>query len=173
MPMFQLGSAVPKLPPVGMFWIAPTAAVIGDVRLSIGSSIWFGAVVRGDNDPILIGEDSNIQDGCILHSDPGIPLRIGDGVTVGHNAVLHGCDIGDNCLIGMGSIILNGARIGSNCLIGAGTLVTEGKTFPENSVVMGSPGRVVRQMTPEEIAKSAASARSYCAKWRKYKANLV
>jgi len=173
MPNYQLGRRVPTLPAVGTYWIAPSADVIGDVRLSPGASIWFGSVLRGDNEPILVGEDSNIQDGCILHSDPGIPLTIGDQVTVGHNVILHGCVIGGNSLIGMGAIILNGAKIGRDCLIGAGTLITGNKVIPDGSLVVGNPGRIVRQTSAEEIAAIAQSALSYKLKWRRYKAGLA
>ena len=131
-------------------WAAPTADLIGDVRLGDRASVWFGAIIRADNTPILIGEDSNIQDGAIGHSDPGVPLVIGARVTVGHQAILHGCTIADDCLIGMGAKILNGAVIESECLIGAGALVTEGKTFPAGSLIVGVPARVIRQLTDEE-----------------------
>jgi len=168
MTIFTLGDLVPRLPEPATFWVAPTATVIGNVVLSPGSSVWFGAVVRGDNEPILVGAGSNIQDGSVLHSDPGQPLTIGEGVTIGHNVILHGCSIGDNSLVGMGSIILNGARIGRNCLIGAGALVTEGKVFPDGSVVMGSPGKIVRSVTDEEIAGFGRSAQGYHDRWQHY-----
>jgi carbonic anhydrase/acetyltransferase-like protein (isoleucine patch superfamily) len=173
MPVFTLGARSPKVPAKGTFWIAPTASVIGDVDIAPGVSVWFGSVLRGDNEPISIAEDSNVQDGCILHTDPDIPLRIGRGVTVGHNAVLHGCVIADNSLIGMGSVILNGASIGRNCLIGAGTLVTERTAIPDNSVVIGSPGKFVRETSVDEIENIRRSAEVYGLKWRRYKADLV
>jgi carbonic anhydrase/acetyltransferase-like protein (isoleucine patch superfamily) len=173
MTVYKLQELAPSLPAPGSFWIAPTAAVIGAVRLSPGSSVWFGAVLRGDNDPIVVGVDSNIQDGCVLHSDPGQPLTIGDGVTVGHNVILHGCTIGDNSLVGMGSTILNGAQVGRNCLIGAGALITEGKVIPDNSVVMGSPGKIVRAVSADEVAGFARSAQVYRAKWQRYARDLV
>lgn len=171
MPIFALGRAAPLLPKT--CWVAPTAVLIGDIRLSPGSSIWFGAVLRGDNEPISIGIDSNVQDGCVLHSDPGHALTIGAGVTVGHNAILHGCRIGDNSLVGMGSIILNGASIGRSCLIGAGALVTEGKVIPDNSVVMGSPGKIVRQVSEAEAAAFTHSAQGYRDRSQTYRTELV
>jgi carbonic anhydrase/acetyltransferase-like protein (isoleucine patch superfamily) len=172
MGLFKLGETSPALPAAGAAWVAPTAVLIGDVRLAPGASVWFGSILRGDNEPMIIGADSNIQDGCVLHSDPGQRLTVGAGVTVGHAVVLHGCRIGDNSLIGMGSVILNGARIGRDCLVGAGTLITEGKIIPDGSVVMGRPGKVVRQVTPEEQAGFLRSAQSYCANWRRYEVGL-
>lgn len=171
-PAFDLGDISPSLPKAGTCWIAPTAVLIGDVRVSEGASIWFGAVLRGDNEPMMIGEDSNIQDNCVLHSDPGQPLTVGARVTVGHGAVLHGCRVGDGSLIGMGAVVLNGAVIGKNCLIGAGALITERKTIPDNSVVFGSPAKVLRQVSDAESEGLAASAQIYVAKWRRYKAQL-
>ena len=144
MTAYRLGDREPTLPAEGEYWIAPTATVLGRVILKKNASIWFGAVLRGDNDPIVIGENSNIQDNCVLHTDVGQPLTIGDNVTVGHMVMMHGCTVGDGSLIGIGSIVLNGARIGKCCLVGAGALVTEGKEIPDFSVVMGSPGKVVR-----------------------------
>ncbi|MFO1152893.1 MAG: gamma carbonic anhydrase family protein [Rhodospirillales bacterium] len=155
------------------YWIAPTAAVIGKVRLERNASVWWGAVLRGDNELITVGENSNVQDCSVLHTDPGMPLTIGAGVTIGHLVMLHGCTIGDGSLIGIGSVILNGTRIGKNCVIGAKTLLGEGKDIPDNSVVMGSPGRVVRQVTPEMAAHFAEGARHYVANWRRFKAGLV
>jgi carbonic anhydrase/acetyltransferase-like protein (isoleucine patch superfamily) len=141
MNVYDLGAAVPALPADDEYWIAPNAVVLGNVILKKNASIWFGAVVRGDNDPIVIGENSNVQDGSVLHTDVGSPLTIGANVTVGHMVMLHGCAIGDNSLVGIGSIILNGAVIGRNCLIGAGALITEGKVIADNSMVIGAPGR--------------------------------
>ena len=146
---------------------------MGKVTLKKNASIWFGAVLRGDNDPIVIGENSNIQDNSVLHTDVGQPLTIGDNVTVGHMVMMHGCTIGDGSLIGIGAIVLNGARIGRNCLIGAGSLITEGKEIPDNSVVMGSPGKVVRVLTPEQAAGIAMGAAHYVENWKRYKAGLV
>jgi len=169
---FDLGERRPKLPPTGEYWIAPNAVVLGDVELKSNASVWFGAVVRGDNDPIVIGESTNVQDLSVLHNDEGVPLTIGDGVTVGHRAMLHGCTVGDNSLIGIGAVILNGAVIGRNCLIGAQALITEGKAIPDNSLVIGSPGRAVRQLTEAEIGSLRLSAQRYVANWRRYAREL-
>ena len=172
MTVYALADKNPQLPSDGEYWIAPNATVIGDVTLHPGASVWFGAVVRGDNDPVTIGRDTNIQDGSVLHSDPGAPLIIGDGVTVGHMVMLHSCEIGDNCLIGIGAVILGRAKIGNNCLIGANTLITEGKVIPDNSLVMGQPGKVVRQLEPGQIAALKASAAHYVQNWRRYAGDL-
>src|ERR1700760_320070 len=144
MPAYSLGNAHPEFPESGEYWIAPNATVIGRVTLKRNASVWFGAVLRGDNEPIVVGEESNVQDGCVLHTDAGTPLTIGKAVTVGHLAMLHGCTIGDNSLIGIGAVVLNGARIGKNCLIGAKALIPEGKEIPDGSLVVGAPGRVIR-----------------------------
>lgn len=173
MSLLQLAGVSPTLPPVGDCWIAPGATVLGNVILKPGASIWFGAVLRGDNDPITIGENTNIQDGAVLHTDLGSPLTIGRDVTVGHQAMLHGCTIGDETLIGIGSIVLNGARIGRNCLIGARCLITEGKEIPDGSLVMGSPGKVVRQLDEAAIAMLRASAAHYVENWRRYARDLA
>ncbi len=149
-------------------FIAPDAAIIGSVVLGNLCSVWFNAVLRGDNDVIELGERSNVQDGSVLHVDPGFPLTIGAGVTVGHMVMLHGCSIGDNSLIGINSAILNGAKIGKNCLIGAHSLITEGKEIPDNSLVMGSPGKVVRELTPEEVGKLVSAADVYVKKISRY-----
>jgi carbonic anhydrase/acetyltransferase-like protein (isoleucine patch superfamily) len=154
------------------YWIAPTAVVIGKVKLEKNASIWWGSVLRGDNEPITVGEGSNIQDGCVLHADPGYPLIIGRHVTVGHMAMLHGCVIGDNSLIGIGAVILNGARIGANCLIGAKSLIPEGKEIPDNSLVMGAPGQIKRQVSEEHIARMRHSAEHYVANWQRYRRDL-
>jgi len=172
MNVFSLGDKQPQLPPVGEYWIAPNATVLGDVILHPGASIWFGAVLRGDNDPITIGPDSNIQDGSVLHTDAGEPLTIGRGVTVGHMAMLHGCEIGDNTLIGIGAVVLGRARIGKNCLIGANALITEGKVIPDNSLVMGQPGKVVRELEPGQIEALRASAAHYVQNWKRYARDL-
>jgi carbonic anhydrase/acetyltransferase-like protein (isoleucine patch superfamily) len=172
-PQFRLGERAPILPPDGGYWIAPTAVLIGDVRLEAGASVWFGAVLRGDNEQIVIGEDSNVQDGCVLHTDPGQPLILGRGVTVGHGVVLHGCKVGDGSLIGMGSTLLNGVTVGRNCLIGAGALITERKDIPDNSVVFGSPAKVVGSVTVEQHASLILSAQLYRDKWRWYAAELA
>lgn len=172
MNVFSLGDKQPQLPPVGEYWIAPNATVLGDVILHPGASIWFGAVLRGDNDPITIGPDSNIQDGSVLHTDAGEPLTIGRGVTVGHMAMLHGCEIGDNSLIGIGAVVLGRAKIGKNCLIGANALITEGKVIPDNSLVMGQPGKVVRELEPGQIEALKASAAHYVQNWKRYARDL-
>jgi carbonic anhydrase/acetyltransferase-like protein (isoleucine patch superfamily) len=154
------------------FWIAPSAVVIGNVRLETNASVWWQAVLRGDNELITIGENSNIQDGCVLHTDPGYPLNIGRNVTVGHLAMLHGCTIGDNSLIGIGAVILNGATIGRNCLIGAKSLIPERKSVPDNSLVMGAPGKVVREVTPEHVARMRDSAEQYVRNGERYRRGL-
>jgi carbonic anhydrase/acetyltransferase-like protein (isoleucine patch superfamily) len=170
--VFDLGERRPKLPPEGRFWIAPGAVVVGRVELKADSSVWFGAVLRGDNDPITVGEGSNIQDHSILHTDEGVPLTIGAGVTVGHRAMLHGCVVGDNSLIGIGAVILNGAVIGRDCLIGAGSLITERKTIPDRSLVMGSPGKVVRELNDTEVQMLQLSALHYVENWKRYARDL-
>ena len=149
-------------------WAAPSADLIGDVRVAARASIWFGAVIRADNTPILIGEDSNIQDGAVGHSDPGAPLTIGARVTIGHQAIVHGCTISDDCLIGMGARILNGAILGPECLVGAGALITEGKQFEGGSLIVGVPARVVRPLTGEEKAAIRVSAAHYAEKAARY-----
>ena len=153
-------------------WAAPSADLIGDVRLGPRASVWFGAVIRADNTPILIGEETNIQDGAIGHSDPGFPLTVGARVTVGHQAILHGCTIADDCLIGMGARILNGAVIESECIVGAGALITEGKNFAAGSLIVGAPARVARQLTEEERAALRVSAAHYAGKAQRYAERL-
>ena len=161
MPLYELGGVSPTLPADGSAFVAPSADLIGDVRLGRQASVWFTAVIRADNTPILVGDDTNIQDGAMLHSDPGAPLTIGRGVTVGHHAILHGCTVGDDVLIGMGAVVLNHAVIGDGCLVGAGALVTEGKVFAPGSLIVGSPARVVRALGAEALAGMRASAASY------------
>ncbi len=173
MTAYKLGDRAPTVPESGEYWIAPTASVLGNVILKKNASIWFGAVLRGDNEPITIGENSNVQDNSVLHTDNGYPLTIGAWVTVGHLVMLHGCTIGDGSLIGIGAVVLNGARIGRNCLIGAGSLITEGKEIPDNSMVIGSPGKVVRTLTDEQAAGIAAGASHYVANWKRYAAELA
>lgn len=173
MTIYALADKKPQLPPEGEYWVAPNAILTGDVILKPGASVWFGAVLRGDNDPITIGRDTNIQDGSVLHSDPGEPLTIGDGVTVGHMVMLHSCEIGDNTLIGIGAVVLGRAVIGKNCLIGANTLITEGKVIPDGSLVMGQPGKVVRQLEPGQIEALKASAAHYVQNWKRYVRDLV
>lgn len=172
MAVYALDGISPELPGEGRFWIAPDAAVIGKVRLLANASVWFGAVVRGDNEWITIGENSNVQDGAVLHTDPGLNLTIGANCTIGHKAILHGCIIGDNTLIGMGAVILNRARIGKNCLIGANALITEGKEIPDNSLVMGQPGKVVKELSPEAMAGLPKSAAGYVRNWQRYAGSL-
>ena len=172
MTIYSLADKKPKLPPNGEYWIADNAVVLGNVILMAGASVWFGATVRGDNDPITIGENTNIQDGSVLHSDPGSPLTIGRDVTVGHKVMLHGCTVGDNSLIGIGAVILNRARIGKNCLIGANALIPEGKVIPDGSVVMGQPGKIVRELDEGQIAALTASAQHYVHNWKRYAAEL-
>ncbi|WP_423603023.1 gamma carbonic anhydrase family protein [Sphingomonas sp. MS122] len=154
-------------------WIAPSADVIGDARLAAGASLWFGAVIRADNTPIIVGERSNIQEGAMLHSDPGIPLTIGADCTVGHHAILHGCTLGDRVLVGMGAIVLNRAGIGDDCLIGAGALVTEGKIFPPGSLIVGSPARAVRELDATARAALLISAHGYADRQRRFRAGLT
>lgn len=172
MPVYALGDATPVLPAEGEYWIAPNAQVMGRVILKKDASIWWGCTLRGDNDPITIGERSNVQDGSVLHTDEGVPLTIGDDVTVGHMVMLHGCTIGDGALIGIGSIVLNGARIGKNCLVGANTLITEGKEFPDNVMIVGSPGRVVKELSPEQAARISHGAAHYVDNWKRYARDL-
>jgi carbonic anhydrase/acetyltransferase-like protein (isoleucine patch superfamily) len=172
MPCYRLGSEEVRLPANGRYWIAPTAVLIGKVALEEDASVWFGAVLRGDNELISLGARSNIQEGCVLHTDMGFPLAIGTDCTIGHMAMLHGCTIGDNSLIGIGSIVLNGARIGNNCLIGAHALVTEGKEIPDNSLVMGAPGKVVRQLDAAAIAGLRESAAHYVENSRRFATSL-
>ncbi len=143
------------------FYVAESAMVMGSVLLKAGASVWFNAVLRGDREPIIVGENSNVQDCVVLHTDPGYPLVVGNFVTVGHKAMLHGCEIGDNSLIGINAVVLNGAKIGRNCLIGANALITEGKEIPDNSLVMGAPGKVIRELSAEEIAGLTKSAVDY------------
>jgi carbonic anhydrase/acetyltransferase-like protein (isoleucine patch superfamily) len=172
MPEFILGEESPQVPDDGEYWIAPSACVVGKVILKRNASIWFGAVLRGDNDPIVVGENSNVQDHAVLHTDPGVPLEVGANVTIGHRAMIHGATIGDGSLIGIGAILLNGARIGRNCIIGAGALVTEGKAIPDNSLAIGAPARVVREVTEAERQMLAASARHYVENWKRYRLGL-
>lgn len=153
-------------------WIAPTAVLIGKVRLERDASVWWHAVLRGDNELITVGRGSNVQDGSVLHTDPGYPLTIGPDVTVGHLAMLHGCSIGEGSLIGIGAVVLNGARIGRNCLIGAKALIAEGKTIPDNSLVMGMPGKIVGEVRPEQAERMRRGTRKYVENWRRYLAGL-
>lgn len=172
MTVYALGDLVPKLPNDGDFWIAPDASVIGNIVVGSGCSIWFGSALRGDNEPITIGNGSNLQEHTVIHTDPGFPCSIGENCTVGHKAMLHGCTIGDGTLIGMGATILNGANIGSGCLIGAGALVTEDKEIPDGSLVMGMPGKVIRPLTPEAQAENLRAAARYQEKMREFRTKL-
>ena len=147
--IYTLDNRTPQIDPAA--WVADSATVIGSVQLAPGSSVWFGCVLRGDNDDLIVGENSNVQDNSVLHTDPGIKLIVGKGCTIGHQVVLHGCSIGDNTLIGIQSVVLNRAVIGSNCMVGAGSLIPEGKQFPDGVLLMGSPAKVVRELTPPEI----------------------
>ncbi len=172
MAVHSLDGIGPELPAAGDYWIAPDARVIGKVTLGTDVGIWFGAVLRGDNERITVGAATNIQEHAVLHTDMGFPLTIGSSCTIGHRAILHGCTIGDNSLIGMGAIILNGARIGANSLVGAGALVPEGKDYPDGSLIVGVPGRVVRTLDDAQIERLRQSAASYVANWRRFAAGL-
>jgi carbonic anhydrase/acetyltransferase-like protein (isoleucine patch superfamily) len=172
MAVYALDGISPELPEAGTYWIASSAEVIGMVRLARNASIWFHAVLRGDNELIDVGEGSNIQDGCVLHTDIGAPLTIGANCTIGHQAMLHGCTIGDNTLVGIGATVLNHAVIGTNCLIGAHTLIAEGKVIPDNSLVVGAPGRVVRELDAVAILKLTNAAESYVRNWQRYAKGL-
>jgi carbonic anhydrase/acetyltransferase-like protein (isoleucine patch superfamily) len=169
---YRLGDHAPIFPDGGEYWIAPSASVIGRVILKKNASIWFGAVLRGDNEPIEIGENSNVQDNSVLHTDMGQPLVVGPNVTIGHKVMLHGCTIGEGSLIGIGSIILNGARIGRQCVIGANSLIAEGKEIPDRSLVMGSPGRVIRTLEPAQAEAIAGGALHYVENWKRFRAQL-
>ena len=170
MALYQLDRTAPSLAPSA--YVADSADVIGNVRLEENASVWFNVTIRGDNELITIGANSNVQDGSILHTDPGYPLTLGENVTIGHQVMLHGCTIGDGALIGIQAVILNGAVIGKNCLVGAGALVTEGKQFPDNALILGSPAKVVRTLTPEDIARMKGAADSYISRAKIYKSSL-
>lgn len=172
MPIYALDDRMPELPEADRYWIAPDAHVIGRVRLAPDVGIWFGAVLRGDNELIEVGERSNIQEGAMLHTDAGFPLTIGSGVTVGHHAILHGCTVGAGSLIGMGATVLNGARIGARCLVGANALVTEGKEFPDGSLIVGAPAKAVRELDAATLEALRRAADAYVANWRRFAAGL-
>jgi carbonic anhydrase/acetyltransferase-like protein (isoleucine patch superfamily) len=172
MPIFQLNDKAPILPGEGNFWVAPDANLIGDIQLHNNSSVWFNATLRGDCEKIEIGENSNIQDGSVLHTDYGFPLIIHRDVTVGHQVMLHGCEIGENSLIGIGAVVLNGAKIGKNCLIGSKTLIGEGKIIPDNSMVIGIPGKVIKTIDVDLERFLKASADHYCDNWKNFNKNL-
>jgi carbonic anhydrase/acetyltransferase-like protein (isoleucine patch superfamily) len=172
MPIYDLGEHKVVTPGAGRFWVAPNASVIGRVELGDSVSVWFGATIRGDNDTIRIGRRTNVQENAVLHVDPGFPLTIGNEVTIGHLAMLHGCTIGDGALIGIGAIVLNGAKIGAGAMIGAGALVPPGKEIPPNAVVMGTPGKVVREVTDDERAFNKWGVDDYDRRWRLYAEGL-
>ncbi len=172
MAIYEWDGARPELPASGNYWIADSAEVMGHVVLKENASVWYGCVLRGDNDPIIIGENSNIQDLSVLHTDVGFPITVGANVTVGHRVILHACTIGDNSLIGMGSTILNRAKIGRNCIIGANSLIAEGKEIPDNSLVMGAPGKVVKELSPQQTQLIKMSALHYVENWQKHQAKL-
>jgi carbonic anhydrase/acetyltransferase-like protein (isoleucine patch superfamily) len=172
MPIYELDGQAPEFPADGQYWVAETAVLIGRVRMKSQSSIWFGAVLRGDNEWIEIGERSQIQDNATLHTDPGFPMVIGPNCVIGHNVMLHGCIVGENSLIGMSAVLLNGSKIGKNSLVGAGALVTEGKTFPDNSLIVGSPARAIRTLDDAAIKRIAGGADIYVKRWQQYAKGL-
>lgn len=172
MPIYALGSHAPRLPPAGRFWLAPDAHVVGQVTLGEDVGVWFGAVIRGDREAIDVGSGTNVQEAAVLHTDLGFPLTIGRGCTIGHGAVVHGCTLGDNVLVGMGATVMNGAVVGANSLVAAGALVTEGKMFPEGSLIVGAPARVARPLDEARIGALRQSALSYVENWRRFAADL-
>jgi carbonic anhydrase/acetyltransferase-like protein (isoleucine patch superfamily) len=172
MPIYELDGQAPEFPGEGDYWVAETAVLIGRVRLKHEASVWFGAVLRGDNEWIELGERSQIQDNATLHTDPGFPLTIGTNCVIGHNVILHGCTVGDESLIGMGAIVLNGAKIGRNCLVGAGAVVTEGKKFDDNSLIVGAPARVIRTLDEKAAAMIRGGADIYVRRWKDYAKGL-
>jgi carbonic anhydrase/acetyltransferase-like protein (isoleucine patch superfamily) len=168
MPIYELDGQAPDLPGEGNYWVAETAVLIGRVRLKPEASVWYGAVLRGDNEWVELGTRSQIQDNCTLHTDPGFPLTVGDDCVIGHNVILHGCTIADRSLIGMGAIVLNGAKIGQNCVVGAGSVVTEGKSFPDNALIVGAPARAIRTLDDKAAAMIRAGADNYVQRWKHY-----
>ena len=172
MPIYELDGRAPEFPGEGQYWVADSATLIGRVRLKQQASVWFGAVLRGDNEWIELGERSQVQDNATLHTDPGFPLTIGRNCVIGHNVILHGCIVGNESLIGMGAIVLNGAKIGNNSLVGAGSVVPEGKTFPDNSLIVGSPARVVRTVDDKLTEMIRAGADIYVNRWKRYAKGL-
>ncbi|GAK70946.1 hypothetical protein RRU01S_14_01690 [Agrobacterium rubi TR3 = NBRC 13261] len=172
MPLYRLGERVPQTPARESYWVAPDANVIGSVILGEDVGIWFGATLRGDNEPITIGRGSNIQEGVMVHADPGFPATIGEGCTIGHHAIIHGCTIGDNSLVGMGATVLNGAKIGKNCLVGANALITEGKEFSDNSLIVGSPARAIRTLDDAAVEALRMSAENYVRNWQRFAEDL-
>ena len=171
MPIYKLGTLTPELDPQS--WVAPNAAVIGQVVMKKNASVWWNCTVRGDTDRIIIGENTNIQDGSIVHTNRGIVVTLGDHVTVGHGVILHGCTVGDRCLIGMGATILNHVSIGLHCIVGAHSLLPEGKVYPERSLILGAPARVVRELSDDEVARLADSAERYVNNWKRYRDELA
>ena len=172
MAIYELDGQAPEFPGEGQYYVADSAVVIGRVRLLAEASVWFGAVLRGDNEWIELGERSQIQDNCTLHTDPGFPMVIGKDCVIGHNVILHGCTIGDNSLVGMGAIMLNGAKVGRNCIVGAGAVITEGKTFPDNSLIVGAPGRVIRTLDEKAAEMIRKGADSYVQRSKQYPKGL-
>lgn len=172
MPIYELDGQAPEFPGEGNYWVAETATLIGRVRLKKDASVWFGAVLRGDNEWIEIGERSQIQDNATLHTDPGFPMVIGRDCVIGHNVILHGCSIGDESLVGMGAIMLNGAKLGRNCLVGAGAVVTEGKSFPDNSLIVGAPARAIRTLDDKAVEMIRGGADIYVRRWQQYAKGL-
>jgi carbonic anhydrase/acetyltransferase-like protein (isoleucine patch superfamily) len=172
MPIYELDGQKPEFPGEGQYWVAETAVLVGRVRLKAEASVWFGAVLRGDNEWIELGERSQIQDNATLHTDPGFPLVIGSNCVIGHNVILHGCTVGDDSLIGMGAILLNGVKIGKNCLVGAGAVVTEGKTFPDNSLIVGAPARAIRTLDDKAREMIRGGADIYVRRWKRYAQGL-
>jgi carbonic anhydrase/acetyltransferase-like protein (isoleucine patch superfamily) len=170
MAVYQLEDAVPDLHPTA--WVADSAQVIGQVRMGEGSSVWYGAVLRGDNERITLGARTNVQENSVLHTDPGFPLNLGEDVTVGHQVMLHGCTVGDGSLIGIQAVVLNGAKIGKNCLVGAGAIVTEGKEFPDNSLILGAPAKWVKEISPEQIARLKGAAAHYVHNAQRHRTQL-
>ncbi len=171
--IYSLGDITPELPENGDYWVAQDANLIGRVTMHSGSSVWFGATLRGDNEPIVIGQGSNIQENCVLHTDMGFPLTVGKNCTIGHRVILHGCTIGDQSLIGMGAVVMNGAQIGRNCQIGAGALVSEGKIIPDGSLVVGMPGKIIRQLDDNAISGLLKSAVQYRKKMQEFRNYLT
>lgn len=172
MPIYALGDLRPTLPSPDRYWLAPDATVVGQVELGEDVGIWFGAVLRGDNEPITIGAGTNIQEGAMIHTDPSFPVMIGAHCTIGHHAIIHGCTIGENSLVGMGATILNGARIGNNCLVGANALVTEGREFPDNSLIVGAPAKAIRTLDDAAVAGLKLSALRYVENWKRFSRDL-
>lgn len=172
MPVYSLGDRRPALPEEGQYWIAPDAHVIGDVSLGVDVGLWFGAVARGDNEPMRIGGGTNVQEGVMLHSDAGSPLSIGTDCTIGHHAIVHGCTVGNNVLVGMGATILNDAVIGDDSIVGANALVTVGKSFPPRSLIVGAPAKAVRELSDDEVEANRRSARNYVRNWQRFRDTL-